>query len=256
MSEVTAPRILILDIETFPNIGYVWGKYDQNVIRYTQQSAICTFVAKWLGEKKIISKALPDYEGYTAGSYDDKALVTDLWKLFDEADVIIAHNGNSFDIKVSTGRFILHGMMPPSPFKSVDTKLMVKEAARYNSNSLDDLCGLLGLGKKIHTDFDLWEGCIKGDMKFWNKMVAYNKMDVLLLEKLYLRLLPFAKTHPNLTFWTRGECPKCGGHDIQYRGVQRCITRQYQRFQCNTCGSWGRVAQSDKKGSVSTVIAS
>jgi hypothetical protein len=256
MSEVTAPRILILDIETLPNIGYVWGKYDQNVIRYTQQSCMATFVAKWLGEKKIISKSLPDYKGYQAGSYDDKALVTDLWKLFDEADVIIAHNGNSFDIKVSTGRFILHGMMPPSPFKSVDTKLMVKEAARYNSNSLDDLCGLLGLGKKIHTDFDLWEGCIKGDMKFWNKMVAYNKMDVLLLEKLYLRLLPFAKTHPNLTFWTRGECPKCGGHDIQYRGVQRCITRQYQRFQCNTCGSWGRVAQSDKTGNVSTVIAS
>ena len=256
MSEVTAPKILILDLETFPNVSYCWGKYDQNVIRFIQQSAVCTFVAKWLGEKKIISKALPDYPGYVAGSYDDKALVADLWTLFDEADLIIAHNGNSFDIKVATGRFILHGMKPPSPFKSIDTKLMVKEVSRYNSNSLDDLCSLLGLGKKLKTDFDLWEGCINGDMASWNKMVKYNRMDVLLLEKLYLRLMPFAKTHPNLTFWTRGTCPKCGGHNVQYRGVQRCITRQYQRFQCNDCGSWGRVANSDKAGSVNTVNAS
>jgi hypothetical protein len=256
MAEATAPKILFLDIETFPNIGYVWGKYDQNVIRYTQQSAVCTFVAKWLGSSKIISKALPDYEGYTAGSYDDKAIVADLWKLFDEADVIVAHNGDQFDIKVVVGRFILHNMTPPSPFKTVDTKKVTKEVARYNSNSLDDLCSLLGFGHKIKTDFDLWEGCINGDMKSWNKMLKYNKLDVLLLEKLYLKLLPFAKTHPNLTFWTRGECPKCGGHDVQYRGVQRCITRQYQRFQCNTCGSWGRVAKSDNSGSVHTVNAS
>lgn len=256
MSESTAPKVLFLDIETFPNIGYVWGKYDQNVIRYTQQSCVATFVAKWLGDKKIISRSLPDYKGYAAGSYDDKAIVADLWKLFDEADVIIAHNGDQFDIKVVVGRFILHGMKPPSPFKSVDTKKVVKEVARYNSNSLDDLCALLGFGHKIKTDFDLWEGCIKGDPVFWNRMVKYNRMDVLLLEKLYLKLLPFAKTHPNLTFWTRGECPKCGGHNIQYRGVARCITRQYQRFQCNDCGSWGRVAKSDKDGSVNTVNAS
>src|ERR1039458_4785789 len=104
MSEVTAPKILFLDIETFPNVGYIWGKYDQNVIRYTQQSCVATFVAKWLGDSKILSKALPDYTGYKAGSYDDKAIVEDLWKLFDEADVIIAHNGDQFDIKVVVGR--------------------------------------------------------------------------------------------------------------------------------------------------------
>lgn len=249
------PRILFVDLETFPNIGFTWGRFDQNVIRFTQQSCICTFVAKWAGEKEIISKSLPDYEGYAPGSYDDKLLVSDLWKLFDEADIVVAHNGDSFDIKVALGRFILHGLLPPSPFKTVDTKKVVKEVARYNSNSLDDLCSLLGLGKKIRTDFDLWEGCINGDMKCWKQMVKYNRMDVLLLEKLYYKLLPYAKTHPNLAFWTRGTCPKCGGHNVQYRGVQRCITRQYQRFQCNDCGSWGRVAKSDKDGSTSTVNA-
>ena len=252
ISKPQQPKILVLDIETLPNIGFTWGRWDQNVIRFTQQSCIATFVAKWLGDKKIISKALPDYDGYAPGSYDDRALVADLWKLLDDADVVIAHNGDQFDIKVAVGRFILYGMPVPSPFKTVDTKKMVKEVARYNSNSLDDLCSLLGLGKKLKTDFDLWQGCIDGDMASWHKMVKYNRMDVLLLEKLYYRLLPFAKNHPNLAFWTRGECPKCGGHNVQYRGVARCITRTYQRFQCIDCGSWGRVTNSDKTGDVKT----
>ena len=254
-SSVEQPKILVCDLETLPNQGYTWGRWDQNVIRFTQESCIATFVCKWLGNPKIISKALPDYPGYTPGSYDDKLLVADLWKLFDEADILVAHNGDQFDIKVATGRFILHGMKPPSPFKTIDTKKMVKEVARYNSNSLDDLCGLLDLGHKIRTDFDLWEGCIKGDMKCWNQMVKYNRMDVLLLEKLYYRLAPYAKTHPNLTFWTRGMCPKCGSHNIQYRGTVRCITRQYQRFVCNDCGSWGRLALSEKEGNVKTTNA-
>jgi len=254
-SSVEQPKILVCDLETLPNQGYTWGRWDQNVIRFTQESCIATFVCKWLGNPKIISKALPDYPGYTPGSYDDKLLVADLWKLFDEADILVAHNGDQFDIKVATGRFILHGMKPPSPFKTIDTKKMVKEVARYNSNSLDDLCSLLGLGKKIKTDFDLWDGCINGDPKAWADMVKYNRMDVLLLEKLYYRLAPYAKTHPNLTFWTRGMCPKCGSHNIQYRGTVRCITRQYQRFVCNDCGSWGRLALSEKEGNVKTTNA-
>jgi len=249
----TVPKILFTDIETLPNQSFTWGKYDQNVIRFIQQSCIATFVCKWAGKKEIITGALPDYPGYKPGSYDDKALVKGLWKLFDEADVVIAHNGDQFDVKVVVGRFLIHNMFPPSPFKTVDTKKLAKEVARYNSNSLDDLCGQFFGTHKLKTDFDLWEGCINGDTACWNKMVKYNKVDVLLLEKLYYRLAPYAKTHPNLTFWTRGTCPKCGGHNVQYRGVARCITRQYQRFQCNDCGSWGRVAKSYKGMSTTTV---
>lgn len=253
---MSEPRIAFLDIETFPNIGYVWGKYDQNVIKYTQQSCVASFVWKWANNDKIISRSLPDYVGYVAGSYDDELLVADLWKLLDEADIVVAHNGDSFDVKVIVGRFLIHGMRPPSPFKTVDTKTVVKGIARYNSNSLDDLCGQFFGVHKIKTDFDLWEGCIKGDAKCWAKMIEYNRKDVLLLERVYYKLLPFAKIHPNLTFWTRGACPKCGSKNIQYRGVAHAIVNTYQRFQCNDCGSWGRVLKADKGAKVTTVNCS
>ena len=114
-------KILLFDVETFPNQAFVWGKYQQDVIRYIRQTCMATFVAKWLGEKRIISKALPHYAGYLPGSYDDKALVKDLWKLMDEADAVVAHNGIDFDVKVANARFLAHGFGPPSPYKSIDT---------------------------------------------------------------------------------------------------------------------------------------
>jgi hypothetical protein len=242
------PKILFIDVETFPNIAYVWGKYDQNVIRFLQEGCIATFAAKWAGEK-VFSRALPDYKGYKGGSYDDKKLVEDLWRLLDEADIVVAHNGDDFDVRVIRGRFVCHGLVPPSPFKTVDTKKVAKRVGRFNSNSLDDLGSLLGLGKKIKTDFDLWKGCIDGDKTAWRQMVVYNEKDVVLLEKLYNKLLPWATNHPNHGAYNDSAiCPKCGGTDVQFRGEAVTTTRRYQRFQCKKCGGWGRFTKSLHSG--------
>lgn len=242
------PKILCFDVETFPNVSFTWGKYDQNVIRFKQESCMATFVAKWVGEKRIISKALPDYKGYRPGSYDDRALVADLWRLFDEADIVVAHNGDDFDVRVANSRFLKHNMKPPSPFKSIDTKKAVKKVARFNSNKLDDLSFIFFHDKKIKTDFDLWEGCINGDKKAWRQMVEYNRKDVLLLEKLYLYVRPWITNHPNLTIGSaEPACPKCGSKEIDYRGWARNATRSYRRFQCRKCGGWGRDLHMEEK---------
>lgn len=219
------------------------------MIRFLQEGCIATYAAKWAHESKVFAKALPDYKGYRPGSYNDRSIVADLWKLFDEADIIVAHNGNSFDIKTIQGRFIIHGMPPPSPTKSIDTKLMVKSVARYNSNKLDDLGKNFFDERKIKTDFDLWEGCINGDPQAWEDMVRYNKKDVILLEKLYLRLRPWATNHPNLGAFTEvaNVCPKCSSTEIVYRGFARTTTQIYRRFQCSVCGGWGRTTKSEKK---------
>ncbi len=240
-------RILFLDVETFPNVAYVWGKYQQDVIRYKQETCLATYAAKWLGEGQVFARSLPEYKRYRPNSYDDRALVRDLWALLDEADVVVAHNGKSFDVKVCKARFIYHALPPPSPFKIVDTKDAVKRVARFNSNKLDDLGSLLGMGKKIKTDFDLWEGCIQGDPKSWSQMVEYNKKDVILLEKLYLRILPWISNHPNLTVYDgRAKCPKCGSGRTRQRGTQRSMTGEYQRFQCLDCGGWLQSTKRDR----------
>ena len=238
-------KILILDIETFPNLAYVWGMYEQNVIKFKQQTCIASYVYKWLDEKKVYGVSLPDFSGYKPGSYDDKKLVQSLWPLLDAADVVVAHNGQSFDVKVIQGRFLAHDIKPPSPFQQVDTKLAVKKVSRFNSNKLDDLGELFGLGKKIKTDFGLWLGCINGDKKAWANMMKYNKQDVLLLEKLYLRLLPWISSHPNRSlFENRPVCPKCGSKKLQKAGTRRCVTRSYTRYRCSDCGGWSQATKS------------
>jgi hypothetical protein len=47
------PRVLLYDIETFPNEAYVWGKYDQNVIAFKKEWEMASFAYKWLGEKEV-----------------------------------------------------------------------------------------------------------------------------------------------------------------------------------------------------------
>lgn len=226
-------KVLIVDIETFPNLYYAWRLWEGRALDIKEFSYICCFSAKWLGGKHI-TKALPDY------AMDQEAsLLRDLWKLIDEADIIIAHNGRSFDFGRMNSQFIKHGFAPPSPCQKVDTKRVAKEVFGFDSNSLDNLCQFLDLGKKMNTGgYELWQSCMAGDSKAWARMKKYNAHDVTLLERLYLKLRPWMPKHPNLSLYTGGACPKCGSNQIQSRGEYKSETRRYNRYQCQSCRGW------------------
>lgn len=249
MIKTEQAKILLFDIETAPNLGYIWGKYEQNVLDYTSEWYMMSFAYKWLGDTKVVCHALPEYKTYRKDKEDDSELVKDLHKLFDEADLIIAHNGDDFDVKKANARFIYHGLNPPAPYKTVDTKKIAKNSFKFNSNSLNDLGQHLGLGEKAPTGgFGLWKGCMSGDEKSWSTMIKYNKQDVVLLEQVYLKLRPWHKTHPNLGHFTEEihSCPKCNGSHLQSRGYSKTLSSIYRRFQCQDCGAWSRAAQSEK----------
>jgi hypothetical protein len=235
------PKILLFDIETMANVVYTWGKYEQNAIAYKQHWYMLTFAWKWLGDKQTFVKSLPDFPMYKKDPINDKQLVEFLWDLFDQADIIIAHNGNSFDIKKTNARFIKHKLPPPSPYKTIDTKLVAKKYLKMDSNKLDDIGDYFNIGRKINTGgFELWLGCEANDKKSWNKMCKYNIQDVVLLEKVYLEMLPYMTQHPNLALM-RGEresCPNCGSDMVQRRGFGYSRSSKYQRWSCNDCHSW------------------
>lgn len=235
------PRVLFFDIETFANQAFVWGKYEQDVIAYNKEWFMLSFAWKWLGESTTHVLSLPDFPMYKKDKENDLSLVSYLWTLFDEADVVIAHNGNSFDIKKANARFIFHKLPPPEPYKKVDTKLVAKRHFNFNSNKLDDLGNYFGLGRKINTGgWELWEGCWKGDKKAWKKMTAYNKQDVILLEKVYLQMLPFMDNHPNIGLLNgdKEACPNCGSLNVQRRGTDPTRAGVKQRWFCKDCPSW------------------
>ena len=234
-------RVLFLDIETAPNLAYVWGMWEQNVIDFKSQWYIMCFSAKWK-DGEHITKGLSDYREYRNGKENDRELVKELWDLINQAEIVVAHNGDQFDLRKINTRFSYYNLPPPSPYKTVDTKKIAKRYFSFNNNSLDNLGEYLNLGRKIkHGGFELWQGCMSGDNKSWRQMKAYNKQDIVLLEKVYFHLLPWMKNHPNMGIYINGTvCPKCGSRSLVRKGIQHNSTTSYHRIKCKDCRGWCR----------------
>lgn len=235
-------KILIYDIETSPIIGYTWGVWQTDVIQIKEDWQILTVAWKWLGEKKVHCYGQDDFKGYTPGVNNDKKLVELIHELFNEADIVIAHNGNSFDQKKVQARMMIHGMSPPSPYKQIDTKLIAKRYAAFSRNNLKWLAKDFDVAQKGDPGgFETWEGCLAGDKKAWNRMKKYNKQDIPPLEDIYLRFLPWISNHPNIARITDNSavCPKCGSDKgFQRRGFAHTNVGKAQRYQCKNCRGW------------------
>lgn len=236
-------RTLVFDIETMPNLARTWGKWEQNTIWNERDWYMWSFSYKWLDEKKIHHVKLPDFAAYKKNKYDDKVLVGYLWSLFNRADIIIAHNGNAFDLKKVRTLFLKHRLSPPEPYKQIDTKLVAKRYFNFDSNSLKDLAKYLGISQKIDTGgHELWRDCENGVKKAWRLMEEYNNQDVKVLEELYLIMLPYMDNHPNIGL-LNGEleaCPNCGSFKIQKRGFDYTRAGKSQRIQCQNCSAWSK----------------
>lgn len=233
-------RILLYDIETTPNLAFVWGKYQQDVIAYKEQWHIIMFAYKWLGEKRTHVVKLPDFPLYKKDPTNDFELVKKLRELFDEAHVVIAHNGDSFDQKKSQARMLVHGLTPPSPYRQIDTKKVARKYFNFNSNKLDDLGDILNIGRKMDTGgFKLWLGCMNGTMSAWDKMAQYNKQDVILLEQIYLHMRGWMTNHPamNLMEDRMNACPNCAAEGTMIkRGFYNRKVTKVQIWLCKNCG--------------------
>lgn len=241
-------RIAFFDIETAPNIGMTWGKYEQNVITFIKEWYILCFTVKWADTGEIISYKLPDFPLYKKDKTNDRELVKKLWEVFDKADLLIAQNGDDFDIKKSNTRFIYHGLQPPTPYKTVDTKKIARKYFGFNSNSLNDLAKFFGLTPKISVDFSVWEGCLAGDKESWDTMVEYNIHDVELLQEIYEKLRSWHVLHPNISVKAPHNtcCPACGSDKVQMRGWNYTLSLRQRRFQCKNCGKWSRLGSYEK----------
>lgn len=200
-----------------------------------------SFACKWNDEKKIRAYALPDYQGYKKDKENDLALVKELHRMLDEADIVVAHNGDSFDIKKANARFAIHGLTPPSPYKTIDTLKIARAKFKFGSNKLTDLGQYLGIGGKLpHTGAHLWFSAMEGDEAAWNLMRRYNKRDVELLVKVYEKLKPWATNLPNMNLYggNPGDCPTCQSDHVQRRGTLVKLNTTRYRFHCQECGAW------------------
>lgn len=233
----------MFDIETAPKMAYVWRFFKENISpkQVKEHGHIMSFAAKWLGEGEVF------YEENRKDN--DKLIVEKMCHLLDEADMVIAHNGERFDMKQVRARAVVHGLKPPSPVKVIDTLLIAKREFSFPSNSLEYLttvmnCKIKKGGHKKFPGFELWLACLRGVEEAWVELKEYNIDDVLALEELYYKFRPYDTKHPNLAVYEPASeapiCPKCGGTHVQWRGYAYTSVGKYPRFQCTSCGGWGR----------------
>lgn len=246
------PAIAFLDIETAPIRGLSWEIYDTNLIHVEEPTFILCYAIKWKGQKKVATHALCDFPLYKKDKSNDIDLIRKLWDDLDSADIVIAHNGDAFDIKKINARFLVHGLQPPTPFKTVDTLKIARRHFRFDSNKLDNIGRYLQVGRKLaHTGKDLWLGCMRGEPDAWRLMRRYNARDVELLESVYEKLKAWSPGHPVLTSYLapspRVACPTCTSTNTHRRGWNVARHKKTPRFQCQDCGHWFYGAQYEVK---------
>lgn len=242
-------KILIFDLETAPMLNWNWSRWQDSVPSpmVEQEGFTLTWSAKWLNESKVMHDWICRYRAPEDKWYnqkDEREIIISLSRLLDEADIVIGHNVDKFDVRKFNTSCILLGLRPPSPFVTIDTLKVARKHFKFSSNRLDELGKFLECGRKVETGgFKLWRACMEGDVESFEKMVKYCDQDILLNEEVYHKLMPYIKNHPNVAIFGEhdGEvCTRCGSEDLHWTGQQMATkVGLYEKFYCNNCFGWG-----------------
>lgn len=230
-------RRLIYDLETSPNVCLSWRigyKINIDHDNLLKERAIICIGWKWEGEKKVHALTWDKRQ-------DDRAMLAEFIKVASQADELIAHNGDGYDLPWLKTRCIHHGLPTLSNYKTVDTLQWAKRRFLFNSNRLDYIAKFLGMGGKLKTEFGLWKSIVlENDKAALKRMVDYCKRDVVLLEQVWRKMADHCpvKTHAGVAAgrdkWT---CPKCGSKHVKKNAtkVTAAGTKNHQ-MQCHDCG--------------------
>jgi DNA polymerase elongation subunit (family B) len=234
------PKIILWDIETTPIKAYTWDLYPKYLSHDKIDEDWSIICAAWkeLGSKKTKAVSIQNVG-------DDYEVVKTLRDVLKDADIIIHHNGDRFDLKKLNTRLIFHNLPPLPKIHTIDTLKEARKVFAFTSNRLDYLAKFLVGEGKIHTDMTLWLDILKGSKKALKYMVEYNKVDVVRLEQVYEKLKPFMKNHPHVGALAGHDrncsCRNCGSNHLKKNGLRvTAAGLMRQEWQCQDCGSYMR----------------
>lgn len=238
---------LFWDIETSPNIGFFWRpghKVNLSHDNIIKERAIICICYKWQKENKV--HTLVWDEGC------DIKLCKDFMAVMEQADEMVAHNGDRFDMKWFRARCLKHDIGVPKDVTTVDTLKLSRSKFELNSHRLDYIARfLLGHGK-IETSFGLWKDIVLGGCeKSMAHMVRYCKRDVKILQEVYEYIVKYTKmkTHVGVLEGQDGwTCPCCGSSNVIRNGKKIGATGVVrQRMHCQDCGHMYCISQANTK---------
>jgi DNA polymerase elongation subunit (family B) len=241
-------KIVTLDIERQAGLAEVWD-WKADYIRpeqFREQPRTICLAWKFLDQ--------PDTK-FAAEWQDGGAeeMVKKAHAVLDEADYVVGWNSKNFDMKHLKAHFLQFGLKPPSPYIDIDLMINLKREFKFLYNRMAYISDVLGLDGKDKTPVGLWTDLRSDDKGVVARahvaMEKYNKRDVELTEELFLIMRPWLRGL-NLGLYEEDSlaevCPNCGSSKLQSRGPGQNATYMYMRFQCVSCGKWGRFRKSFK----------
>ena len=245
-------RRLFFDIEVSPNVGIFWTagfKLNVGYDSILKERAIICICYKWEHEKTVHSLTWDKKQC-------DKAMLKRFAKIAEDADELVGHNGDNFDLKWIRTRCIFHKIKFTPFIKTIDTLKIARSLFRFNSNKLDYIGQFLGVGGKISITYSLWKDVMNKDAKALAYMVKYCKIDVKRLESVFLKLEDYApiKTHYGVKNGrAKRSCPKCG-HEHTVINNTRISAAGIVKIQlkCKKCGRLHQVPASAIKNVFTT----
>ena len=248
------PVILYYDLECSPTNAFIWRRFKENISQ-----------AQILNEWYLLTQSWAFNDGEIQGSklsskeaieQDDEVLVSQVWHLLHNADIIVGHNLRRFDIKKVNARFAYYNYPAPSPYKIIDALEICKSKFAFPSNKLNDVCEYLGIGVKADTGgFSTWSESVKGNEEALEHMLQYNLQDVHLTRELYKRLRGFDNNAVNASVMvdqTGMICSTCCSDNVEIAEDKFVHTPngKYQAYKCNSCGTslrhTSKIGQSNK----------
>lgn len=244
MMSTPSVKRLFWDIETSPNIVLAFRAGYNLTINHdailTERKVICIGY-KWEGEKH------PTVLRWTKGR-DDGPMLKRFCDVSADADELVHHFGDKFDLPWLRTRCLVHKLPPLPLHKTVDTKMLSSKYFYFNSNKLDYISNLLGHGRKLHTDFDLWKRVMAGDQDALDYMCKYCGVDVNRLESVFndLQLHVKPETHVGvLNGAPRWSCPRDGSLNVKKSKTRATSSGQTKhQMICNDCQGYFQIPDS------------
>ena len=245
----TGPKILCLDIETFPIEFYGWGMFNNNfsVPQIKRDWSLMSFSCEWLDSDEnfyMDQRAVRDV-------FHDVKMASALHKLLNAADFVLARNGKKFDLRKIKARLAILGFPPISPVSVIDPMLLNRDEFAFTSHKLEYTTGVIvpELRKYDHKNFpgfELWKACMESLPGAWEECEAYNRIDVQSMKLEYKKLRGWYGRHPNLAVYYRHDgseyrCNKCGHNEmVPQNRPARTQVGTYLLLQCTQCGGHSR----------------
>jgi uncharacterized protein YprB with RNaseH-like and TPR domain len=216
--------------------GKQWVSHD-NII--TDKKIICISY-KWQYENEVHTLKWDSKQS-------DRSMIKKFIKILGEADEIVGHNGDRFDIKEIRTRAIQEGVLMFPTYRTLDTLKKARKYFNFHSNKLDYLGQVLKVGRKLdHEGMELWVKVVNGNKTALDKMIKYCEQDVILLEDVFNALSPFIDHNTNFAVLSGGEkwhCPECASENVSLCHTDTTPVGYIKRhMKCHKCRKQYRVA--------------